>query len=216
MTSLQGPALPPAAGGNPDALVVLLHGYASKGDDLIQLASIWRNAAPGAAFVAPNGPTPCAQDPASFQWWPPARGKGVDRSERLRATRPLIDAYVDEHLKRHGLPDHRLVLVGFSQGTTAALHVALGRERRIGGVIGFSGTLSDPESLEPHMRTKPPVLMVHGDADEVVPVQRLHEARAALEARDFDLTTHVAAGLGHSIDLGGARQAIRFLERVLG
>lgn len=213
---LDGERLDPAAGRPADALVVLLHGYASKGQDLIQLASMWRDVAPGAVFLAPNAPHPCAEIPGAFQWWPPARGQGVDRSERLRATRPMLDAYLDAALARHGVPESRLVLAGFSQGTTAALHVALGRPRAIAGVIGFSGTLSNPESLEPHLTSRPPVLLIHGDADDIVPVERLHEARAALEARDFDVTAHVSPSLGHSIDLGGIRQAMRFLKRVLG
>ncbi len=204
----------PASGARARALVILLHGYASKGDDLIQLASIWKTGAPGAAFLAPNGPEPAREPPGTFQWWSAARGT-VNRAERLRIARPIIDEFIDAQLQTHGLSESQLVLVGFSQGTTAALHVALGRERAIAGVIGFSGMLSDPDSLGAHIRSKPPVLLVHGAADTVVPPSRLEEARTALAPLGFDLTTHLSPGLGHSIDIGGTRAATKFLARVL-
>jgi len=205
----------PAAGGAPRSLVILLHGYGSNGADLIGLAPSWQAALPNTLFIAPNAPDPCPGAPGGFQWWgltslaPQARAAGV------RQSAGLVNAFIDDQLKRHQLDEACLALVGFSQGTMVALHIGPRRKHRLAGIVGYSGMLADPEALIAEARTKPPVLLIHGDRDPVIPVGVLHEAEASLRSLEFDATAHICAGLGHSIDEMGLRLGEQFLARVL-
>lgn len=216
IVNLSGPLVPPAAGGDPRAIVILLHGYGSNGDDLIGLAPYWRNVLPHAVFVAPNAPQECPGAPDGYQWWaltdfsPQARAAGV------RSAAPTVNAFIDAQLAHYGLTDDRLALVGFSQGTMMALHVAPRRGKTMAGLIGYSGMLADADGLAAEVRSKPPMLLVHGDADPMVPVAALAGAEAALRPLGFDLKTHVSPGLGHGIDDVGLHLGGEFLKRVLG
>jgi phospholipase/carboxylesterase len=212
---LDGPRAPPASGGDPRSMVILLHGYGSNGYDLIGLVPYWQEALPHTVFLAPNAPQPCPGAPGGFQWWaltslaPEARAAGV------RQPAPALNAYIDSQLATHGLTEDKLALVGFSQGTMMALHVGPRRERRLAGVLGYSGMLADPDALAAEVRTKPPLLLVHGDADPVLPVAALSEARLAFERLGFAVSTHVSPGLGHSIDEAGLKLGERFLAAAL-
>jgi phospholipase/carboxylesterase len=196
-------------------MVILLHGYGSNADDLIGLAPYWRSALPDSVFVAPNAPQPCPGAPGGRQWWPLTSFSPEARAAGVRQAAPILDAFIDSQLATYGLTEDRLALVGFSQGTMVALHVGPRRERQLAGIVGYSGMLAAPDSLAAEMRSKPPVLLVHGDADPMVPVAALGHARAALEPLGFDVTTHVSRGLGHSIDDAGLRLGEQFLSRVL-
>jgi phospholipase/carboxylesterase len=211
---LDGPRLPPLSG-NARRLVIMLHGYGSNGADLISLAPAWRAALPDAAFAAPNAPESCPGFFGAYQWWALT---GFDRSElSAGAARagPTLDAFLDEELARHGLSEDRLLLVGFSQGTMMALQVGLRRERPLAGIVGYSGALADAGSLSSEVRSRPPVLLVHGDADPMVPVQSMVLARDTLVALDIEVETHVSKGLGHSIDPAGVEAGVRFALRTL-
>lgn len=213
---IDGPRVAPASGGPADALVILLHGYGSNGADLIGLAPYWRADLPGAAFVAPNAPEPCPGAPGGYQWWGITR---LDRSSMIAGAAraaPLLDAFIDAELARHGLCEDRLALVGFSQGTMMALQVGPRRPRALAGIVGYSGMLADEDSLSAPGATRPPVLLIHGDADPMVPITAFHHSRAALERHGFAVELHVSRGLGHSIDAAGVTIGGRFLKRVLG
>jgi len=209
-TPLDGPRLAPASGGPARSLVILAHGYGSNGEDLIGLAPYWREALPDTAFVAPNAPQPCPDAPGGYQWWPVWT---MDRADGVRGAAPVLDAFIDAELARHGLSEDRLALVGFSQGTMLALHVAPRRRRVLAGVVGYSGMLIATD--EGDLATRPPVLLVHGDADPMVPVAAYHQARESLARQGFEVTGHVSHGLGHSIDLPGLKLGEAFLTRVL-
>ena len=200
--AIDGPRVPPASGRDPTSIVILAHGYGSNGEDLISLAPHWRQALPDTVFVAPNAPQPCPDAPGGYQWWPVW---STDRAAGVRGAAPVLDAFIDAELARYGLTEDRLALVGFSQGTMISLHVAPRRARQLAGVVGYSGMLIEPEPDE--VRTRPPVLLVHGDADPMVPIAAFHQAVATLERLGFNLTTHISPGLGHSID--EARPAAR-------
>ncbi|HLI64841.1 MAG TPA: prolyl oligopeptidase family serine peptidase [Caulobacteraceae bacterium] len=211
LPALDGPRVP-ALSGKAGALVILTHGYGSNGEDLIGLVPHWREALPNAAFISPNAPEPCPGAPGGYQWW--GFGGGSDRSAGVRRAAPILDAFIDAELARLGLADDRLALVGFSQGAMMALHVGPRRARQIAGIVGLSGARIDVPDAP--VKTHPPVLLVHGDEDPMVPIESLYRARESLERDGFDVQTHVSPGLGHGVDLAGVTLAKRFLGRVLG
>ena len=212
---IDGPRMAPASGGAATSLVILLHGYGSNGDDLIGLAPYWCSALPGTAFIAPNAPEPCPGAPDGYQWW------GITSFERTAMIRgaeraaPALNAFIDAELARHGLTEDHLALVGFSQGTMMALEVGPRRRPALAGIVGYSGMVANPAGLADPALTKPPVLLIHGDADPMVPITAFHNTLDALTANGFPVEDHVSRGLGHSIDMPGLQLGGAFLKRVL-
>ena len=208
MSMLDGPRVSPVRG--PAAqLIVLCHGYGSDGNDMIGLAPHWRNYLPQAAFVAPNAPHrhPMGQ---GYQWFPLSR---IDPEEALRgaiSAAPLLDGFIDAELGRLALTGDRLALVGFSQGTMMSLYVGLRRIPPPAAIVGYSGLLAGAETVPstPHL---PPVLLVHGDADQVVPPQALFMAANSLASLGVPVQWHMSKGLAHGIDPVGLALAGRFL-----
>ena len=214
---LDGPRFGPAqaADGRPKELVILLHGLGADGNDLISLAPLFAQVLPGAAFVAPNAPFPCDMAPFGRQWFsfqdraPEAVLAGV------RAAAPHLGAFIDTELERAGLPDERLALIGFSQGTMMALHVALRRAQACAAVIGYSGALVAPQLLAEEVRSRPPILLTHGDADEIVPFSSMAAAEQALRENGMLVHSEPRPGLGHGIDETGLQLGAAMLQQTL-
>jgi phospholipase/carboxylesterase len=215
-TMIDGPRIEPASGAAARSLVILLHGYGSNGEDLIGLAHDWRSALPGAAFVAPNAPEECPGAPDGYQWWGITSFDPRARAAGAAGAAPVLDAFIDAELVRHGLAESELALVGFSQGTMMALQVGPRRPRPLAGIVGYSGMLANAAGLAEPGTTRPPILLIHGDADPMIPVAALREAEADLTRNGFAVETHVSPGLGHGIDLPGLALGRRFLTEVLG
>ncbi|MFG1479503.1 prolyl oligopeptidase family serine peptidase [Xanthobacter sp. V4C-4] len=214
---LDGPRLRPAAGGAPEALVVLLHGYGADGRDLIDLGHAWASLLPRAAFVSPHAPEPCGQAPVGRQWFPLTFRDPHELTRGAEAAAPLLRAFLETELAKLSLPPERFALVGFSQGAMMALKAGLADDFRPAGVVAFSGMWVDaatPRSIP--FRDPPPILMMHGEDDEVIPAQALFGSAKALAAAGVPVEWHLSPGLGHGIDeaelaLGGA-----FLAQCLG
>src|SRR5438552_6741618 len=159
---LSGPSRPPASGGKPRRLVILLHGLGADGNDLIGLAPYWATLLPTAEFLAPNAPFPCDMAPPGYQWYSWQQREPAAALAGVRAAAPILDAFIDEALAQRGLDESDLALVGFSQGTVMSLYVGFRRAKPIAGIVGFSGRLLAPELLESELRSRPPTLLVHG------------------------------------------------------
>jgi phospholipase/carboxylesterase len=204
-----------AAAGEAQQLVVLLHGLGADGHDLIALAPMFAQRLPQAAFVSPDAPFPCDMAPVGRQWFSfqDASPEAILGGVRLAA--PVLNAFLDAELARHGLGDGQLVLAGFSQGTMMALYVALRRPAACACVLGYSGALIGAELLAGELKSRPPVLLLHGDADQVVPPGALPAAVAALEALGVPVTSELRPGLGHGIDERGLQLGTEFLVRHL-
>jgi phospholipase/carboxylesterase len=205
-----------AAPGASQSLVVLLHGLGADGHDLISLAPLLGQRLPGAAFVSPHAPFPCDMAPFGRQWFSLQDRNPAALLGGVRLAAPVLDAFLDAELERHGLDDDRLALVGFSQGTMMALFVALRRARPCAGVVGYSGALIAGEVLPEEIASRPPVLLVHGDADDIVPVRALPAAVAVLQANSVPVESETRPGLGHGIDDRGLELGLEFLARHLG
>jgi phospholipase/carboxylesterase len=209
---LSGPRLPPARG-KATHLVVLCHGYGADGNDLIGLAPHWQRLLPTVAFVAPNAPEPCQGAPMGYQWFPISRMDPAEIRKGVESAAGLLNAFVDSELQRLEVPHERLAFVGFSQGTMMSLHVGLRRPVKPAGIVGFSGTLAgEAPKAGPD---SPPILLVHGDSDPMIPVDALFASAQGLAASGASVQWHVSPRLGHSIDemgllLGGNFLAMAF------
>jgi phospholipase/carboxylesterase len=217
MAVLSGPRLAPRLPGPPRQLVVLLHGVGADGNDLIGLAPALAQWLPHAAFVAPDAAEPCDMAPFGRQWFS-LRDRGpAALLAGVQACAPVLDGFLDAELRNAGLGAQQLALVGFSQGTMLALYLALRRAPALAAVLGYSGALLGAEALPAEIAVKPPVFLVHGDADEVVPVAALHAAVQGLQAAGVPVQWSVRPGLPHAIDPeslahGGAFLAAAFAD----
>ena len=218
--SLTGPRLAPRSGAAKQ-LVVFLHGYGADGRDLIDIGKQWQRALPEAAFISPHAPEPCGMAPTGRQWFPLTMRDPHERWRGVNAAQPCLDAFLDAELEAAGLDDSKLVLVGFSQGTMMALHVGLRRKRAPAAILGFSGVLVGPEHLAGATARNakgepPPVLLIHGTADEVIPFEALFDSAEQLAKAQIPTQWHMSAGLGHGIDQAGLVHGALFLTKALG
>jgi len=207
---------PPLNGGKPKKLVVLLHGLGANGEDLLGLAPYWARALPDVQFYAPDAPEPCDMAPMGFQWFSLLdRSRAAMRAGVEKAT-PILNQFLDEVLEEHGLDDSALALVGFSQGTMMSLHVAPRRANPVAGVVGFSGMLLGGPEIAAEVVSRPPMLLIHGTADEVVSFDAMAQAEMALQAANISVETVSRPNLGHGIDDLGLIKAGQFLTSKLG
>ena len=204
--------------GEVDSLVVFLHGYGADGADLLGLADPLADHLPNTVFVAPNAPEKCIGNPMGFQWFPIPWIDGSSEEEAevgMRAAAEDLNAYLDSVMADEDVLPEQVVVLGFSQGCMMALHVLPRREDPVAGIIGISGRLLQPELLKDEAISKPPVLLVHGDQDDVVPPISMPEAGDALQEAGFEVFGHVMKGTGHGIAPDGLGVALSFIGKQL-
>lgn len=202
------------------SVVVFLHGYGANGADLLGLADPLGEHLPDTLFVAPDAPEACAGAPMGFQWFPIP---WIDNSSEEEAERGMqaavedLNAFLDALMVDEDVLPEQVVLFGFSQGSMMSLHVGPRREDEVAGIVAFSGRLLAPESLADDVVVRPPILLVHGDQDDVVPPQSLPEAAQALQEAGFeDVYAHIMKGTGHGIAPDGLSVALAFMRDKLG
>jgi phospholipase/carboxylesterase len=215
-TELDGPRLEPQAGGAARQLVMFLHGYGADGNDLIEIGRAWQPLLPHAAFVSPHAPEPCGQAPVGRQWFALTFRDPNERWTGANKATPMLERFLDAELARRQLPPAALALVGFSQGTMMALHVGLRRRTAPLAIVGYSGLLVVPpeaaaEKFAAEITARPPVLLVHGDRDELIPVQSVFHAAQGLAELGVPTEWHISAGIGHGIDQEGLRHGGEFI-----
>ena len=210
---LDGPRLPLAAGGAARQLVVFLHGYGADGNDLIGLGREWARLLPHAAFVSPHAPEPCGAAPMGRQWFNLTFRDAGELVSGVKQATPALEAFLDAELKRHDLGPRALALVGFSQGTMMALGVGLKRQPAPAAIVGYSGALATIEALPKDPGSAPAILLVHGDSDELIPVDAMFMAREQLAQAGLAVEWHVAQGIGHGIDAQGLHLGGAFLKQ---
>ncbi len=206
------------AKGQATSAVIFVHGYGADGNDLLGLADPLAPHLPKTAFYAPDAPEPCVGNPFGRQWFPipwlDGSSEAAAREGLIRAAADL-NGFIDRILTEEGLEISALALVGFSQGAMMSLHVAPRRAAAVAGVVAISGRLLAPEVLEAEAVVKPPVLLIHGDQDEVVPFQDMSLAGNALVGAGFETYGHVMQGTGHGIAPDGLGVALQFLKERL-
>lgn len=212
---LDGPRLPPKSG-TARQLVVFLHGYGADGNDLIDLGAQWADLLPDAAFVSPHAPEPCGMSPMGRQWWALTMRDPSERWRGCQAAGPDLEHFLEQELARHGLGPDRLALVGFSQGAMMALHVGLRRSVMPAAIVAYSGHLVGPEHVKSEARGKPPILLVHGDRDDIIPIDALFQSMEGLAKAEIPCQWHLSFGIGHGIDGGGLAHGGQFIAQNFG
>lgn len=207
---LSGPSVAPP-NGKADRLVVLLHGYGSDGADLIGLVPYFRDLLPDAAFLAPNAPYPCAINPSGCEWFALDLDRDFSRLGGVETVRPVLGRFLTQLWAQTGLGAAETILLGFSQGAMIALDTGVRLEQQLGAIIGFSGGVVGPDRLADEVKSRPPVCLLHGDSDDVVPPMLSIGGAKALEALGFDVTLHVSHGTGHTIAPDSLKVAREFL-----
>ena len=201
----------PASGGKAKQLVVILHGWGADGPNLIDLADVFARALPDAHFIAPNAPFVCEVNPYGFQWFSLMDRQPQHMLDGARKAVDVLNGFIDEQLAELSLDNSQLALVGFSQGTMTALHLALRRTPQIAAVVGFSGALVGGEVLAKEITARPPICLIHGNMDDVVPYASLAHATDTLKNHGCSVTSHSRPFLGHSIDMEGMAISAQFL-----
>ena len=206
--------------GDTRSAVVFLHGYGANGADLLGLADPLADHLPDTLFVAPDAPENCAGSPFGYQWFPIPWIDGSSEEESSRGMQQAVEdlnAFLDALMVDEDLLPEQVCLFGFSQGTMMSLHVAPRREDPVAGIVAFSGRLLEPELLADEVQSRMPILLVHGDQDDVVPVQSLPQAAEALQNAGFsDVYAHVMKGTAHGIAPDGLSVALAFIRDQLG
>jgi phospholipase/carboxylesterase len=218
---LNGPRLAPRSRGGARQLVIFLHGYGADGNDLIELGRAWQNLLPDAAFVSPHAPEPCGPAPRGRQWFSLTFRDKNERWVGVNKSAPVLERFIAEELKRNNLAGTALALVGFSQGAMMALHVGLRRAERPAAIVGYSGMFvlpdgAGPDAVSRDVKVRPPVLLVHGGRDDLIPAQALLSSAQYLAALEIPTEWHLSAGLGHGIDQEGLRHGGEFLAKRFG
>lgn len=211
---IDGPRLE-ALNGTAKSLVIFLHGYGADGNDLIGIGREWQRALPDTAFVSPHAPEACEQAPSGRQWFGFTVRNAEQRWRGVSGAAGGLDDFITGEMERHGLPASKIALVGFSQGTMMALHVALRRREALGAVIGYSGTIAGPEHLKAELASRPPIFLAHGTQDQVIPIDALVLTVETLARAGLDCEWHVAHGVAHGIDGAGLTKGGDFLARYL-
>lgn len=213
---LEGPERPPGSGRPARQLVVFLHGLGADGNDLIGLAEHWAALLPDAHFASPHAPEPCDMAPMGRQWFSLRARDPATMLEGVRRAAPSLDVYLDAKLAALRLPAAALALVGFSQGTMISLYAAYRRPQGAGAVLGYSGAMIGGERLKAEAVARPATFLIHGDADEVVPVEALFDATQALGGAEIPTQWHISRDLGHGIAPDGLELGGRFLHDTIG
>ncbi|MEL6570431.1 MAG: alpha/beta fold hydrolase [Pseudomonadota bacterium] len=206
--------------GETRSAVVFLHGYGANGADLLGLADPLGEHLPDTLFIAPDAPEACLGAPMGFQWFPIPWIDGSSEEESRAGLYRAVDdlnAFLDGVMVDEDLLPEQVMVLGFSQGTMMALHVLPRREDPVAGVVAFSGRLLEPELLADELQCRPPVLLIHGDQDDVVPPQSLPLAAEALQDAGWkEVYAHIMKGTGHGIAPDGLSVALAFLQERLG
>jgi phospholipase/carboxylesterase len=213
MSVLSGPRFGPTAGGRAQGLVVLCHGVGSDGDDLISLAPMLAAKLPNILFASPHGPEPYDMAPSGRQWFSLADRRLAPMEAGVRIGRQALDQYVDATLAELHLPATAYALAGFSQGAMVALFAGLRRAAAPRAILAYSGMLLGPDKLAEEMANHAPVLMVHGEQDEVVPAKMSRMGAKVLERLGVPTHLVLRPDLGHSIDNAGVAEGVAALAK---
>ena len=213
--SLNTIILEPLSKVKPKNAVILCHGYGGDGKDISILASYWRTYLPDTIFICPDAPEKCAASPQGFQWF-----DLMDQTPEQILSKSLVaeiklNKLIDEVKEKNNLSGNQILIGGFSQGCMISLQTGIKRKDKINSIIGYSGRIIDIEHLSKNIVSKPNVILMHGDIDQVVPIEGLLEAKNFFSKNNYEIETQIFKNCEHRIPTEGSSLGLQFIEKHL-
>ena len=211
--SLNTITLEPLSKKKPKNAVILCHGYGGDGKDISILANYWRAHLPETIFICPDAPERCAASPSGYQWF-----DLMDQSQDQILSKSFVaenklNELIDEVKKKNGLKANQISLSGFSQGCMLILQTGLKREDKINSIVGYSGKIIDTEHLSKNIKSKPNIILMHGDIDQVVTIDAFLEAKDFFSKNNYSITSKIFKNCEHRIPTEGSSLGLQFINK---
>ena len=213
--SLNSIVLEPISKEKPKNAIILCHGYGGDGKDISLLANYWKNYLTDTIFICPNAPEKCAVSPTGFQWF-----DLMDQTEDQILTKSLVaeiklNKLIDEVKQKNNLNSNQIALAGFSQGSMICLQTGIKRKDQVNSIIGYSGKIINTNHLEKNINSRPKIILMHGEKDEVVPVSFLLEAKELFIKNQYKIETKIFKNCDHRIPSEGSSIGLEFIKKNL-
>ena len=213
--SLNTIILEPLSKVKPKNAVILCHGYGGDGKDISLLASYWRAYLPDTIFICPDAPEICAASSSGFQWF-----DLIDQTPEQILSKSLVaeiqlNKLIDEVKIKNELTANKIIIGGFSQGCMIALQTGIKRKDKINSIIGYSGKIIDKKHLEKNVNSRPNIILMHGDIDQVVTIDGLLEAKDFFIKQDYEIETKIFKNCEHRIPTEGSSLGLQFIKKHL-
>jgi len=205
----------PFSNQKPKNIIILFHGYGGDGKDMSLLASYWKRFLPETIFLCPDAPENCPINPFGFQWFDLSNDKQDYIIEKSLSTEKKINKFVDEIVDAYRINKNKICLSGFSQGCMMALNVGLKSEQKFNCIVGFSGKIISKENLSGKIKSKPPVFLLHGDKDTIVPLTHMLEAKEFFNKIDYKIKTKILKNCEHHIPVEASSLALDYIKKNL-
>ncbi len=211
--SLNTIVLEPISKNKPKNAVILCHGYGGDGKDISILANYWRAYLPDTIFICPDAPEKCAASPSGFQWF-----DLMDQTPEQVLAKSLIaenklNKIIDEVKKKNNLNANQIIVGGFSQGCMISLQTGLKRKDQINSIIGYSGRIIDTEHLSKNIISRPNIILMHGDKDQVVSIDSLLESKDFFSKHNYEIETKIFKNCEHRIPTEGSSLGLQFIKK---
>ena len=211
--SLNTIVLEPLSKNKPKNAVILCHGYGGDGNDISILANYWRAHLPDTIFICPDAPEKCAASPSGFQWFDLMDQTPEQVLAKSLVAENKLNKLIDEVKKNNSLKADQIIIGGFSQGCMITLQAGLKRKDKVNSVIGYSGRIIDTEHLSQNINSRPKIILMHGDIDQVVSIDSLLEAKDFFNKNNYEIETKIFKNCEHRIPTEGSSLGLQFIKK---
>ena len=213
--SLNTTIINPLSKEKPKNAVILCHGYGGDGKDISLLANYWSTYMPETLFVCPDAPEKCAVSETGFQWF-----DLMDQTKEQVLVKSLVaeiklNSLIDEVIKNNNLTGEKVAIGGFSQGCMITLQAGIKRKDKINSIIGYSGKIIDKIHLQNNINSKPEIILMHGDQDQIVPLSFFLEAKEFFNKNDYKIESQIFKNCEHRIPVEGSSLGLQFIKKNL-